>query len=129
MRKYIKIILLFDIIVLVVFGLGKYCHKTCSMDNLPVGDLENTYHSNNGKYTLNTYLYSPGALVNFSLRVETIDNETKEKRNIYWNFDETAANIKWIDEEIVIINGKKINLINGWFNVECLITKGVFEEN
>lgn len=95
------------------------------MDNLPEGNLENTYHSNNGKYTLNSYLYSPGALVNFSHRVEVINNETKEKRNIYWNFDESKGNIEWLDDENVIINGKKINLIDGWYNCECIINNGV----
>lgn len=125
MINYVKKFFIITISILIVFKIFLFFTDSCSMDNLPEGDLKNTYHSNNGKYTLNSYLYSPGALVNFSHRVEVINNETKEKRNIYWNFDESEGNIEWLDDENVIINGKKINLIDGWYNCECIINNGV----
>lgn len=127
MINYVKKISFFIIIVLLILCVSLYIKKTCYMDDLPQGILKNTYYFSNGKYTLNTYLYSPGALVNFSLRVEAIDNETNNKRNIYWSFDETNDNVEWVSEEKVIINGKKINLIDGWYNCECLINNGVSE--
>lgn len=127
MIDYVKKFLIITIIIFIVFKIVLFFSDSCSMENLPEGDLENSYYSRDGKYTLNSYLYSPGALVNFSHRVEVINNETKEKRNIYWNFNESEDNIEWIDEENVIINGKKINLIDGWYNCECIVNKGVSE--
>ena len=127
MINYVRRIIFGIIIIFCVLGIVLYCSKKCSMENLHEGNLKNTYYSRDGKYTLNSYLYSPGALVNFSLRVEVVNNDTKKKRNIYWNFDEDSDNIEWIEESVVIINGQKIDLENGWYNCECIINNGVSE--
>ena len=82
-----------------------------SMDNLPKGELIETVYSPDQTYKINAFLVNGGATVDFSVRCEVIQVPTREKRNIYWNYHCQEANIEWLDDTTVSINGKQLNVI------------------
>ncbi len=104
-----KIIRTFAEVVILVSILS-----ACSLgdiNSLPKGDLVKSVSSPNEKCCLNIYLVNGGATVDFAIRGEIENIETGEKRNIYWKYHCEEANIEWIDDETVIINGKRLNIL------------------
>lgn len=68
-------------------------------------------YSPDEKYELNAYRTEPGATVDHSVKVYLIKNN---KRNLIYNaYHESEVTIVWVDNEIVSINGKKLNLSKG----------------
>ena len=76
-----------------------------SMNNLPTGELIDQEISPNGKYKVNAYLVAGNATVDFSVRCEVVEIETGSTRNIYWQYRMENADIVWIDDHTVNING------------------------
>jgi hypothetical protein len=80
------------------------------MNNLPEGDYLSSYDSPSKDYSINIYLCNGGATTDFSIRGElVIKNESK--KNIYWSYHEQEANVEWIDDDTVIINGRTLNVL------------------
>ncbi len=90
-----------------------------AMSNLPKGDYLSSVDSLNGEYTLNAYLYDCGATCSFSVRVELVNNIIGKVENIYWCDRESEAIMKWINDDVVEINGKKLNIGKGEFCNDC----------
>lgn len=67
--------------------------------------------SPDGKYILEAYKTEPGATVDFSIKVYLMKGEKKDL--IYNAYHEYQAEIIWIDNEIVSINGKTLDLSAG----------------
>lgn len=86
------------------------------MLNLPDGDYIDSLDSPNGEYTLKAYRYSGGATMDWSLRVEVVNNNTNKKINIYWKYHEKDADMKWIDNETVEINEVILNIHKDYYN-------------
>lgn len=86
------------------------------MLNLPEGDYISSLNSLNNEYTLKPYRYSGGTTMDWSLRVEVIDNKTNKKYNIYWKYHEKDAVMNWLDEKTVEINGVKLNIFKDYYN-------------
>lgn len=61
------------------------------------------------KYTLEAYKTEPGATVDFSIKVYVVNENKKDL--IYDSYHEYDVEIVWIDNSIVSINGKKLNLL------------------
>lgn len=59
-------------------------------------------------YILEAYRTEPGATVDFSVKVYIIDGD--KKKLIYNSYHEREADIIWITDDTVSINGKKLNL-------------------
>lgn len=109
-KRYVKPLIFIIIILALVMGIiYKY---TISMSNLPKGELIYTSTSNSKEYTFNGYLVNSGATVAYTVRGEIVNNKTKEKRNIYWDYHVNTVNVKWIGEKTIIVNDKKIDDIN-----------------
>jgi len=81
------------------------------MDNLPKGDFISAYDSPLKSYTLNIYLCGGGATVDFSIRGELVNNDDDSQKNIYWSYHEQEAEVEWLDAETVIINERKLNVL------------------
>ncbi len=77
---------------------------------LPTGELLSSYESSTGEHTVNIYLCDGGATVDYAIRGEVVTNETGIRKNIYWNYHESAASVKWIDDETVTINDHTLNI-------------------
>jgi len=82
------------------------------MSRLPEGELTSEVVSPNGTYTVKAYTSSGGATTDFAIRGELNYNIVNRKpKNIYWNYREDKAVIEWIDDNTVIINGHKLNVL------------------
>lgn len=67
--------------------------------------------SPDGEYTVKAYVVSGGATVADSVRGELIINELiRKNKNIYWNYRETEAQIIWVDNDTVSINGTVLDV-------------------
>lgn len=88
----------------------------CGMEGLPEGDLIDEISSDSGKYTINIYLCSGNATTDFSIRGELEDTESNEKRNIYWEYHCEEAEVEWIDDVTVVINGHELNVLEDTYD-------------
>ncbi|WML46734.1 DUF5412 family protein [Neobacillus sp. PS3-34] len=71
--------------------------------------------SPNRQYDVKVYRSSGGATVSWTLRGVVHNNKNDKTRIIYWNEGEKAQ-INWVNNTTVIINGKKINVIKGSYD-------------
>lgn len=76
----------------------------------PHGEFMYGVESPNGEYTVNAYLCNGGATVAYAVRGEVVNNETGKKRNIYWDYKIKTAEIEWINNDVVSINGHVLNI-------------------
>lgn len=67
--------------------------------------------SPDGEYILEAYRTEPGATVDFSIKVYEVTGNTKTL--IYDAYHESDVQIFWIDNTIVSINSKKLDLSSG----------------
>lgn len=89
--------------LLVLFAFMGYWYMFRDMARLPHGELIASYNSPTKEYTLNVYLCHGGATVDNSIRGEL---ETKyHKRNIFWQYKEDCAEVEWVDDHHISING------------------------
>ncbi|WP_419875020.1 DUF5412 domain-containing protein [Candidatus Pristimantibacillus sp. PTI5] len=119
-RKIIKKILITlgimvtAIMILTGYGVYRFFYD---MNHLPKGDLIDQANSPSGRYRMNAYLVNGGATVDFAIRGELVDLKKKNKpRNIYWNYHESESDIRWLDDQTVIINGHELNVITDKFD-------------
>ena len=77
---------------------------------LPQGEFMCGVESPNGEYTVNAYVCNGGATVAYAVRGEVVNNETGKKRNIYWDYKIKTAEIEWINNDVVSINGHVLNI-------------------
>ena len=73
------------------------------------GTLIDTVASPRNDYTINVFLHE-NSLSADAIRCESVNNHNGSTRNIYWNYPEDAAEVKWISEEVVDINGIELNV-------------------
>lgn len=81
------------------------------------GELIESFSSPNGQYVATSFLIDDGgATVASRVRVSiTSKNNEKEDFNdetMYWGYRESDADIKWLDDHTLIINGRKIDILN-----------------
>ena len=76
----------------------------------PHGEFMYEVESPNGEYTVNAYLCNGGATVAYAVRGEVVNNETGKKRNIYWDYKIKTAEIEWINNDVVSINGHVLKI-------------------
>ncbi|MCR2033421.1 DUF5412 domain-containing protein [Anaerofustis stercorihominis] len=107
MKKLLNKKIIFFVIILFI---GLFIHRSFfSMSNLPNGKHIFRSSSPSHKYTFNAYLCDGGATTDYAIRGEIIDNNTGKKRNIYWDYRVNIVKSKWINDNSIVINGKKIN--------------------
>lgn len=81
------------------------------MNRLPTGDFLTEESSPDGKYTLKAYIFDGGATTSYAIPGELVfNNGKKKKKNIYWNYHEETADISWLDNGTVIINGHELDV-------------------
>ena len=109
-NKILKIFLVVGIFFIGIVGYGVYW-AFFDMNRLPTGEYLTEESSPDGTYTVKAYLTNGGATTSYSIRGELIFNNRKGKaKNIYWNYREETANIEWIDNDTVVINGHTLNV-------------------
>ena len=111
MKTKTKIIMLSITTVIILMGILYYCYFY-TMLLLPKGELFYSSASPNGTYVFNAYIGGGGATAGNTVRGEIVNNKTKEKRNIYWDYYLNTVKVKWINDECIIINNKEIKNIH-----------------
>ena len=83
------------------------------LERLPTGEYLTEQVSPDGNYMVRAYLINGGATTSFAVRGELVYNKKPLKpRTIYWNYPEETANIEWIDDKTVAINGYTLKVKN-----------------
>lgn len=81
------------------------------MGRLGKGTLISEVTCPNQTYTLKSYLVNGGATVSYCIRGELNYNEARKKpKNIYWAYREETAEVQWVDDNTVIINGIQLDV-------------------
>lgn len=115
-KKIVKISLITGFLFMAFIGYGVYW-AFFDMNRLPTGEYLTEETSPDGTYTIRAYLNNGGATTSYSIRGELVFNKSKSKtKNIYWNYREDTAEIKWIDNDTVIINGHTLEVPNERFD-------------
>jgi outer membrane lipoprotein-sorting protein len=105
-----KKILIAASLILLIFVFGVYW-AFFDMNRLPEGVLISEALSPDGTYTVKAYHVSGSATVSDSVRGELVfNNMIRKPKNIYWNYREDTAEIIWIDEDTVTINGISLDV-------------------
>ncbi|MEH7517478.1 hypothetical protein COM86_25420 [Priestia megaterium] len=84
----------------------------------PKGEYISQSTSPNGDYIVKIYRPSGEATTPFAIRGEvTYTNKIFNKRkNIYWNYPQETAKVKWVNDEIVNISGHVLNVKKDTFD-------------
>lgn len=73
------------------------------------GELIEKSTSPKGEYTLNVYVHE-SSLSADALRCEVLNHENGRSKNIYWNYPKSTAEIRWISDDTVDIDGIILNV-------------------
>lgn len=93
-----------------VLGYGVYL-AFFDMSRLPIGEYLTEESSPDGKYTFKAYVVNGGATTSYTVRGELVFNQkNRNAKNIYWNYKEDSADIKWLDNDTVLINGHSLDV-------------------
>lgn len=108
MKKKIFSVLL---IIFLIFSYGVY-NIFFNMGHIPKGEFISEMQSPSREYTIKVYLIE-SSLSASAVRGELNYNKIKkEPRNIYWDYKQYSANVEWIDNENITINGHKLNVLH-----------------
>jgi hypothetical protein len=77
---------------------------------LPTGELICASTSPNGDYSIQAYLCDGGATTDQAIRAEVLNNTSGKVRNIYWQYHAYEADIKWLSDTLVRINGVELDV-------------------
>lgn len=113
MRFVVKVmgILFAGLVGIIIILLLILNHFFYSMHHLPSGEFLKEAESPTGKYTVKAYVSTSGATVADAVRGEVIYHHKREKKkNIYWEYRESEAEIVWIDDDTVSVNGVELDV-------------------
>lgn len=105
-KRYFWIVLIVCLLFLVIGCLSR----------LPTGTLIKSSVSPNGTYVVNAYLCDGGATVDQAIRAEAVHVETGKSRNIYWQYHAYDAQIEWLDDNVVTVNGITLNVMHDMYD-------------
>ena len=107
-----KTLLIVGIVVLFIFGLLGYGIYWAFYDiqRLDGQEVIQKVFSPDNTYTITAYLNDGGATTSYAVLCSVTNNNTGKEKNIYWQYRCTEANIVWLDEDTVQINGIELNV-------------------
>ncbi|MBI6875350.1 DUF5412 family protein [Clostridium aciditolerans] len=68
--------------------------------------------SPNGTYTVTAYLNNGGATTSFAVLGTLKNNKNGKTKNIYWQYRCEKADMEWLNDEMIKINGVELNVKN-----------------
>lgn len=92
---------------LIIYGIDQVYFDIQQIDGQ---EIINVSESPDASYTVTAYLNSGGATVDFAVLCAVKNNETGEERNIYWNYHCSTADIQWLDDKTININGIELDV-------------------
>ena len=108
LKKVLKVII--PIILVITIGIYAIHWAFFDIQRIDGQELINEVVSPDGKYTVSAYLNNGGATTDYAVLCSVRNNETDKAKNIYWNYHCTEAEIEWIDEKTIAINGVELNV-------------------
>lgn len=112
MKRNKVILLVISVTFLALLSIGINFYRWVNdINRLPKDKYLFSEGSPNGTYRLNIYTGGGGATVGYSIIGEIENTETGKKRNLYFEYHCQDAEVEWLDDETVIINGKKLNVL------------------
>lgn len=110
-KKSILIIFLSIIVIICTIAYGVYW-AFYDIQRINGQEYINELTSPNGKYTITAYLNNGGATTGYAVLGTLKNNSNDKTKNIYWQYNCEKAEISWIDNETIKINGIKLNVEN-----------------
>lgn len=112
MKKWLVPVIIAVSILLIVFALILYGIYWAFFDIQRIDGQEiiTTSDSPDSTYTVTAYLNNGGATTDYAVLCAVKNNKTGKERNIYWNYHCSTADIQWIDDKTVNINGIELDV-------------------
>lgn len=113
-HKIKKKLIIVSIIIAIFLGGTAYTINWMFFDIQRINGQEyiNESTSPDGKYTVTAYLNNGGATTGFSVLGTLKNNSNSKIKNIYWQYHCEEAEMEWVSNEIIKINGKELNVKN-----------------
>lgn len=109
MKKAFLIIGIVVLLIISLLGYGFYW-TFYDIQHLEGQEVIQEVSSPNDSYTITAYLNNGGATTGYAVLCSIKNNSTGKERNIYWQYHCSKADIIWLDEETVQINGAELNV-------------------
>ena len=114
MTKIKKTTLTIFLSIAIIVGIGTYAVDWAFYDIQRIEGQEYITESTypNGEYTVITYLNNGGATTDYAVLGKLKNNNNGKTKNIYWQYNCEKAEISWINDETVKINGIQLEVKN-----------------
>lgn len=113
-RKIKKNFVIISIIIFVMIGAVAYTINWAFFDIQRIDGQEyiTELTSPNETYTVTAYLNNGGATTSYAVLGTLKNNKNGKNKNIYWQYRCEKANMEWLNDEVIKINGKELNVKN-----------------
>ena len=113
MKKWLVPVIIVASILLIIFALISYGIYWAFFDiqRLDGQEVITVSDSPDSSYTVTAYLNNGGATTDYAVLCAVKNNKTGKERNIYWNYHCSTADIQWLDDKTVSINGIELDVI------------------
>ena len=112
MKKWLVPVIITASILLIIFALISYGIYWAFFDiqRLDGQEVIAVSDSPDSSYTVTAYLNNGGATTDYAVLCAVKNNKTGKERNIYWNYHCSTADIQWLDDKTVSINGIELDV-------------------
>ena len=112
MKKWLVPVIITASILLIIFALISYGIYWAFFDiqRLDGQQVITVSESPDSSYTVTAYLNNGGATTDYAVLCAVKNNKTGKERNIYWNYHCSTADIQWLDDKTVSINGIELDI-------------------
>jgi hypothetical protein len=114
MKKIKKRIITIFIIIAAIIGGAAYAINWAFFDIQRINGQEYLAESTspNGTYTVISYLNNGGATTSYAVLGTLKNNKNGKTKNIYWQYRCEKAEMEWLNDEKIKINGVELNVKN-----------------
>ena len=109
MKKSLLIVGIVMLLIASLLGYGIYW-AFYDIQRLDGQEVLQEVSSPNDTYTITAYLNNGGATTSYAVLCSVKNNHTGKEKNIYWQNRCNGAEITWLDEDTVQINGVELNI-------------------
>lgn len=109
MKRVLTTIAVLLLFVVSILGYGIYW-AFYDIQRLDGQEIIQEVSSPDGTYTVTAYLNNGGATTGYAVLCSVKTNGQSKEKNIYWQYRCEKADIVWVDEYTVQINGVELNV-------------------
>ena len=112
MKKWLVPVIIAISIFLIIFALISYWIYWAFFDIQRIVGQEvlTVSQSPDSSYTVTVYLNNGSTTTDYAVLCAVKNNKTGKERNIYWNYHCSTADIEWLDDKTVNINGIELDV-------------------